>query len=226
MNRSLSATILATMGSLTGCASTGSDDRAALPANDAAETQMLAEFDGDFPRLDELSGEWRTINDNIMGGRSLGGGAIRNGAMVFAGSTNTNGGGFSSIRASDTQWDLTGFDGLGARVRADGRRYIFLVMTGLSYNNGEVFYRGEFKTEPLVNATGDAVSEGSIWQKVFVPFGDFVPMVRGRSVADRVESLDPSKIRGIGLMIDDGLDGPFRLEVDWIRAESHENPSR
>jgi hypothetical protein len=140
--------------------------------------------------------------------------------MIFSGSTNTNGGGFSSVRASDNDWDLTGFDGLAARVRADGRRYVFHIFTGLNYNNGNVFFRGEFETNPLINAGGVAASESDAWQEVFVAFPDFVPMVRGQAVTGRVEMLDPSRIQGIGLMIDDGLDGPFRLETDWIRAEA------
>lgn len=220
MYRSLSAGLIVIAGSMTCCVSTDSEDSASMSLNEPSRTQVLAEFDGESPRHDSISGEWRTVNDNIMGGRSRGGGEIQNGVMVFAGSTNTNGGGFSSVRASDKQWDLTGFDGLAARVRADGRRYIFHVFTGISYNNGNVFYRGEFTTKPLINAEGDPMAASDGWQEVFVAFPDFVPMVRGRAVTESVESLDPSKIRGIGLMIDDDLDGPFRLEADWIRAET------
>lgn len=216
---------LAVAGSLAGCASSDSEALAA-GVNGPVATRMLATFDGGSPRVDDLSGEWRTVNDDIMGGRSLGGGTIRNGALIFAGSTNTDGGGFASVRASDNAWNLAGFQGLGARVRADGRRYIFHVFTGLNYNTGTVFYRGAFGTDPLISAEGDALSEDGAWQEVFVAFSDFVPMVRGRAVTGRVEPLDPSKIRGIGLMIDDGVDGPFRLETDWIRAESRDNPTR
>ena len=219
MYRSLSAALVAIAGSMVGCVSTDSEDSASMSSNDPSRTQVLAEFDGNSPRLDSLSGEWRTVNDNIMGGRSLGGGEIQNGVMVFAGSTNTNGGGFSSVRASDKQWNLTDFDGLAARVRGDGRRYVFHVFTGLNYNNGNVFYRGEFETKPLLDAEGDPLAADD-WQEVFVAFPDFVPMVRGRAVTGNVESLDPSKIRGIGLMVDDGLDGPFHLEADWNRAET------
>ena len=43
---------------------------------------------------------WQTVNDNVMGGRSRGGHTREGGTLVFAGSTNTRGGGFSSIRAS------------------------------------------------------------------------------------------------------------------------------
>ena len=39
---------------------------------------------------------WQTVNDNVMGGRSSGGSALQDGALVFTGSTNTNGAVFSS----------------------------------------------------------------------------------------------------------------------------------
>ncbi len=219
MFRGLYVGLIAIAGSIAGCVSSDSDGSASVSVNEQSRTRMLATFDGELARLDDLSGEWRTVNDNIMGGRSLGGGKIQNGVMVFTGSTNTNGGGFSSIRANDMRWDLTGFEGLGARVRGDGRRYVFHVFTGLNYNNGNVFYRGEFKTKALINAAGDPLEGPEAWQEVFVAFSDFVPMVRGRAITGRVEPLDPTKIEGIGLMIDDGLDGPFRLEADWILAQ-------
>ena len=44
--------------------------------------------------------EWRTVNDNVMGGRSVGDFEVGDSTLNFKGRTNTNGGGFSSIRAS------------------------------------------------------------------------------------------------------------------------------
>jgi NADH dehydrogenase [ubiquinone] 1 alpha subcomplex assembly factor 1 len=190
------------------------------PNESWTKTLQLADFDGEHSRIDTLSGEWRTVNDNIMGGRSLGGGEIREGVMIFSGSTNTNGGGFSSIRANDKQWDLSEYDGLAASIRADGRRFVFHIRTGLRSGDSEVFYRGSFDTEQLTSADADTdgKQENTAWQSVFVPFASFVPMIRGRDVSDRIGPLDSASVRGIGLMIDDGLDGAFRLEVDWIKA--------
>lgn len=41
---------------------------------------------------------WRMVNDNVMGGRSKGSVTFKGGVLVFSGSINTNGGGFSSVR--------------------------------------------------------------------------------------------------------------------------------
>jgi hypothetical protein len=208
----------AILGLACACAATNPTQDSPEPETADPETLLLADFDGEHPKVDTLSGEWRVVNDNIMGGRSIGDGEIQDGVMVFEGSTNTDGGGFSSIRARDKQWDLSDYDGMAARIRADGRRYVFHIQTDLRFGNSQVFYRGSFDTERLIGAEGASVTEETQWQEVFVAFEDFVPMIRGRDVSDRVESLDPSAVRGIGLMIDDGLDGPFRLEADWIKA--------
>jgi hypothetical protein len=200
------------------CAATDPVGEPSEPKGAEAATMLLADFDGEHPKIDRLSGEWRVVNDNVMGGRSIGGGVIQDGVLVFKGSTNTNGGGFSSLRASDKRWDLSGYDGLTARIRADGRRYVFHIQTGLRLGRSQVFYRGAFDTTQLVGPDGGVATEDGTWQEVFVPFADFVTMIRGRDVSDRVGPLDASQVRGIGLMIDDGLDGPFRLEADWIKA--------
>ncbi len=61
------------------------------------------EIDPECVRVTDFSTEveqraWQTVNDNVMGGRSLGGPEFADGLMVFAGETNTDGGGFSSLR--------------------------------------------------------------------------------------------------------------------------------
>ena len=87
-----------------------------LVASGAAAGQCVA--------LTEFAAEpgdirWRTVNDNVMGGRSRGGYRIEDGALRFRGSTNTNGGGFSSIRSVPKSLALNG-DGLALRLRGDG----------------------------------------------------------------------------------------------------------
>ena len=63
---------------------------------------VLADFTAD---RDELS--WYVVNDNVMGGRSEGTFTIEQGTLRFAGRTNTDGGGFSSIRTQRFKLDLS-----------------------------------------------------------------------------------------------------------------------
>lgn len=51
----------------------------------------------------------------------------------------------------------------------------------------------------------------------FTPYRDFVPTYRGRILRD-VPPIDPGVIRQLGFLIADKVEGPFRLEVDWIKA--------
>ena len=48
-------------------------------------------------------------------------------------------------------------------------------------------------------------------------FKDFVPTFRGRILTD-VPPLNPTKATSVGLLISDQQEGPFKLEVAWIKA--------
>ena len=157
---------------------------------------VLTAFDDETPDLD-----WRVVNDNVMGGRSQGGFRIVDGVLVFSGSTNTNGGGFSSIPSAGRPAVPGDATAVRLRLRGDGRRYI----VRLENTDGVAFW-ADFQT----------CSKGE-WETVSVPFTRFVPRFRGRRLVGPV--LAPAQIAGIGLMIYDGEDGPFRLEVDRIEAE-------
>ena len=52
--------------------------------------------------------QWYVQNDTVMGGRSEGGFSIVDEELLFSGVTNTNGGGFSSIRTQRFIKDLYG----------------------------------------------------------------------------------------------------------------------
>ena len=132
-----------------------------------------------------------------MGGRSDGGFEVNSGSLVFTGSTNTRGGGFSSIRSVPEPLTLpNSAEGFELNVKGDGRTYTFRAETSEG-----VSYWAEFPT------TKD-------WTVARVPFDRFKPRWRGRWL--RGPELDPAKIDSLGLMIYDGRDGDFRLEVDWI----------
>lgn len=158
----------------------------------------------DFDARSDL--KWQTVNDGVMGGRSEGGFVVRDGVLRFAGRTNTNGGGFSSIRSGALNVDLQGYAGIRLKVRADGRRYT-VRLTSISTKSlpFEPAYWADFETQP-----------GSQWATVEVPFDTFRVQWRGRKLSG--PALDLRGITGIGLMIYDKRDGDFQLEVDRIDA--------
>ena len=158
--------------------------------------KMLFNFDG----VD--TAPWRVENDGVMGGRSEGFVEVADGTLVFTGEVVTEGGGFTSVRAA-SQADLSGYDGIELRVRGGGRTFELDVDDGTRNRGREVSRRGP-------------VATSGVWETVRVPFASLEETAHGEPV--RVDPLDLSAVQSIGIYIIDGQDGPFRLEVDWIRA--------
>ncbi|MFG0258759.1 MAG: CIA30 family protein [Phycisphaerales bacterium JB041] len=181
-----------------------------------ASPQVSVGGDGPLPDrvvvgfLDASASErWITVNDGVMGGRSSGGPSFADGLMTFSGVTNTNGGGFSSIRTQPSEWAFGDADGLLFRVRGDGRKYIAAVTTDTRIGRWDVSYWAEFQT------SGDGG-----WQTVALPFASFVPTMFGEDVSGRVAALEPRDAETLGLYIYDKQDGPFRIDVAWIGVYS------
>lgn len=164
----------------------------------------------DFPQSTEAL-LWFVVNDDVMGGRSEGGFHLEGDVLIFTGSTNTKGGGFSSIRSRSDSFDLSGYDGVRLRVRGDERTYTFRLTTWDTRDRQRrPAYWAEFET-------GDGT-----WMEIDVPFTRFRPRWRGATLPG--PALEPAAIDSLGLMINDGQDGPFHLEVDWIAAYREVEP--
>lgn len=144
--------------------------------------------------------DWRVVNDNVMGGRSLGDVSRTAEALFFSGSLNTNGGGFASIRVPAQNVLTKTTTGLRLKVRGDGRDYTFR----LRPRNSRISYWSQFATEP-----GE-------WREVELPLASFWPNWRGRRL--NAPEITAAEVAELGLMINDGIDGAFALEIDWIAA--------
>ena len=153
---------------------------------------------------------WFVVNDSVMGGRSEGTFEQSEGGLFFSGSTNTNGGGFSSIRTKPLQLDLSEKTGIQLHVRGDGRTYTWRLTSSAQWRGNQVSYWASFKTD-----------KNSL-SVVNIPFDSFVPRYRGYQL-DGPE-LDPGEITGMGLMIYDNQDGPFELQLASTHAYSAKAP--
>ncbi len=160
---------------------------------------VLTDFTPDSPDLG-----WYVLNDNVMGGRSDGDFDQVQGEMRFTGDTNTNGGGFSSIRTKPLQLDLTGHTGIQLRVHGDGRRYTWRLSTAASWRGRQISYWADFET-----------LDGE-WSTVTIPFDRFIPRFRGVQLDG--PALDTQQITGMGIMIYDKQDGPFELRLSSVQA--------
>jgi hypothetical protein len=147
---------------------------------------------------------WYVVNDNVMGGRSEGGFQQEEGELIFTGRTNTNGGGFSSIRSQPAQLDLSNYTGIELKIRGDGRRYTWRLTTEARWRGKQISYWADFETRD------------DTWTTVNIPFGDFIPRYRGYQLEG--SALDAAQITGMGLMIYDNEDGPFELRLASVHA--------
>jgi len=147
---------------------------------------------------------WQTVNDGVMGGRSDGRFRINEAKhLEFFGTLSLeNNGGFASVRARGNRLALENDESIIARVRGDGREYQFNLYT--RRNLGGYSYRQSFKTKK------------DEWVEVNLPVNKFVATWRGRVFPN--EQLDPSQVTGLGILLGDKKAGPFKLEIEWIKA--------
>lgn len=166
---------------------------------DNLDTLSLTGFTADSPDFG-----WYVQNDNVMGGRSEGGFAIASEELIFSGNTNTNGGGFSSIRTQPLELDLSAYTGIRVKVKADGRRYTWGIQTDALWRGRRINYWADFDT--LADQT----------MVIDTPFVNFLPQFRGFKL-DGPE-LDTGQIAEFSLYQYDKTDGPFALRLISVEA--------
>jgi hypothetical protein len=164
---------------------------------------------------------WGSLDDVVMGGVSQSNFSIIQGAGedggpagVFAGNVTTaNNGGFASVRCRNIEppLDLSAYEGLELQVKGNGLRYKCIIRTDPGWD--AVGYTLAFDTQD------------SGWQTVRLPFKDFKPVFRARTMPG-MPALNPANICSVQLMFskfeqDSALnptfrEGPFSLPLQRI----------
>lgn len=148
---------------------------------------------------------WKSIDDRIMGGFSESRSeCLASDLLHFSGTVSLqNRGGFASVRSPEGQYDLGGCKQLIIRIKGDGQRYKLGVRID-NYFDG-VSYLAGFETLK------------DEWQEVCLPIEAFQPTHHGRQLAEAAR-LDLSQVKSLGILISDQQEGPFRLDLVWIKA--------
>ena len=147
---------------------------------------------------------WNIVNDTVMGGRSSSRWISKSSSPCsFEGYLSLeNNGGFASVRCDLNNENLAKTEGIFIRVKGDGRKYQFRIRSQASrWAN----YSHEFKTVRNKIKT------------FYLPFKDFEPSWRGRSV-NNLPVLKGKDVRGIGFLLGDKIQGKFKLEILSISA--------
>lgn len=155
-----------------------------------------------------IDSPWRVVDDQVMGGQSAGAVGTTAEVLRFHGNlSRENNGGFSSIQAP-LAVDMAPYTGVELSVRGDLRTYQL-----------------RFKHSSQPNAVSwvvDFPTSGN-WQAVALEFESFRPTFRGQSVP-QAGPLNPASISQIGILLKDGAEGDFWLEVADIHPVSTAKP--
>ena len=177
-----------------------------VPGSAAVANELKTRVLFDFSET-EGGRRWRTVNDGVMGGRSDGRFRFaENGTMEFFGTLSLeNNGGFASVRSQARRLGLQEGDALVTRIRGDGRRYtlnLYVPTRRMAFS-----YRVGFQ------------SKKDEWVELRVPLKDFAATSFGR-VVNNAGPVNPQQVSSIGFLLGDKKAGPFKLEIDWIKAEA------
>jgi hypothetical protein len=147
---------------------------------------------------------WQPLGDRVMGGQSDGTvDRAEGGVGIFHGTVRLdNGGGFSSGKADLPEpFDAALYTGIELLARGDGKTYKIGLRN--STDRRSIVYQHAFTP-----ATED-------WSRLQLPFSDFIPTWRGRTVSD-AEPLNTGHLASASLFVSGRQAGEFRLVMqDW-----------
>jgi NADH dehydrogenase [ubiquinone] 1 alpha subcomplex assembly factor 1 len=145
------------------------------------------------------------VDDVVMGGRSRSRfEPYSRGTSLFSGFVSLeDGGGFASVRMGLPPTDFSEVQSLKLRVRGDGRVY-------------QLRLRSKDAGDGLGHGARFPTTSGR-WEIVTISLSDFEATFRGRPVPG-ARPLRESEVYEIGVLISNRQEGPFRLEIDWVRA--------
>ncbi len=155
---------------------------------------------------DEAMKSWTSVNDGVMGGVSKGGfKRSEQGTMVFSGELSlANNGGFASVRMKETELGLAGTNALVVKAKGDGRTY--WVDMRFADQMGASSYRAFLPT-----TAGE-------WKEARLPFAEFKLQAFGRELP--LKPINPASIASVGFTLADKKEGPFALEVEYVKADA------
>jgi hypothetical protein len=155
---------------------------------------------------------WRSLNDGVMGGRSIGVVDYTRGTMTWTGKVSLeNNGGFSSVRSPWGRRDLSDFDSVTMRCRTTtGEADTFTLTMEVSEQWWMPYWKANFDVEPE-------------WTEVTLPFDR---LKKSSAYTGELSKFwtwgDLSSVLRMGYMKYDGTAGEFGLEVDWMRFNTAE----
>ncbi|CAO3614159.1 unnamed protein product [Cunninghamella echinulata] len=101
-------------------------------------------------------------------------------------------------------WDTSLFRYLALRVRGDNRKYFVNIQTD------GVIQTDLYQHRLFLRTPGE-------WETVMIPFRDFILTNNGMIQEQQIEMFR-EKVKTVGLSIMDRKEGPFSIEIEWIKS--------
>ena len=139
--------------------------------------------------------QWEIVNDNVMGGVSIGDFKIQNNRLIFFGKLSSKfNGGFASIRTRE-RIQLNSSEKINLKVIGDGNTYQIRIKDNLS---NYYSYTQDFKTNGLL-------------QEITLNLSEFKPIFRGTPLS--FENFDKKLINELTFMIVSKKEPDFKLQI-------------
>jgi Complex I intermediate-associated protein 30 (CIA30). len=163
--------------------------------------KLEAEVIYDFKK-DRYSGDWRVVNDGVMGGLSSGRLEIDDdGNGIFYGFVSLdNYGGFTSIRLRK-KVKLNNYNKIVLRVFGDNKLYQLRVK---SKSRDRHVYVKNFYAE-------------NKWQEIEINLKSMRPQFRGRKL--NMSNFNNRSIEEIGILVGNKVEEEFRIKIDYLTLE-------
>ena len=153
----------------------------------------------DFTEVSQY--RWGIVNDWVMWGKSRGFLSYEDESMIFSGMIVTRWWGFSSLRGALSPWVLSDYSSVKLRAKSDGREY---KMTFRDSNNQSISHQAVI---PFQNPWE--------FEEVTILFDTLDPSYFGRPT--KVAAFNKDLAQQIGVILSDGVDWEFRLEIEEVR---------
>jgi NADH dehydrogenase [ubiquinone] 1 alpha subcomplex assembly factor 1 len=159
----------------------------------------------DFGNSADKTRDWVLITDNVMGGLSKSEIIYNANSILLKGDISLdNFGGFSSIRTKFSQLDLSQYEGVKIKFKSTKQHFAFTL------ENSQNWTRPNYKNNFHSNKDGT-------WMVATLYFKDFQENVIGQPTGKQLNLEKLKKIVRIGIITTKKEEGPFSLEVDYIR---------
>ena len=180
------------------------------PAFVPEQPEVVQEDDFTSQRYDfgaEVNEGWFALNDDVMGGVSVGEISLTDNSLVFEGQVSTeNNGGFVSLRSPTDEYDLSEFTEVVVSYRAEGHNFTMVLA------NHQAWYRPKFEHR--------VISPSSEWTTTTVSLSDFkqYEMTGYGDVETGVQLSEQhlSTVIRMEFINSEFESGDFRLELDYI----------